>query len=567
MNVNAAIIDQRLTKLVEDLKVRLSEELGVNESTHQKSLSFVYLCVKTMLDLEDEEAFDALTDGGNDFGVDAMHIGEELDGEFVVTLFQAKYVHKNLDGVANFPENGVEAAVGAVRYLFDPSAKVQANPRLLPKVEEVRSLISDGFIPRVRVLLCNNGLKWTDVAQGQIDRLAAGEQVSWEHVNHGRLLAIMQSAKPVNDSLRLHGKAIVEDFDFSRVLIGKVSVGEIAALIERHGDRLLERNIRRYLGLAGNRVNEGIRETLMKIDERPNFYFYNNGITLTCTKFDYNALQQSDFQVKIEDLQVINGGQTSNTIAKVLKDIGASDPKNLDRAFVMIRLYQLSSDRESFVQNITYATNSQNPVDLRDLKANDDVQRRLEKDVEQLGYVYRRKRTDAVSSRPEEISSGTAAEAILSVWRRKPHQAKFLAREHFGKLYREIFNDQLTGAQLVTAALLFRIAENKRKRPEADAPVFLPYASCFLAMQMGKHLARDLGIQDQALDHRRFEDARALITERGEAYYLVALGEIDLAIKEMYGSQGQTLQRLAATFRRGDLILWLEKGLSPPPGP
>ena len=203
------------------------------------------------------------------------------------------------------------------------------------------------------------------MAQGQIDRLGAGKQVAWEHVNHERLLSILQATKPVNDTLRMQGKAIVEDFDFSRVLIGKVSVSEIAGLIERHGDRLLERNIRRYLGLAGNRVNEGIRDTLLKADERPNFYFYNNGITLTCTRFDYNALQQTDHLVRIEDLQVINGGQTSHTIAKVMKEIGTADPTNLDKAFVMIRLYQLASDREGFVQNITYATNSQNPVDLR----------------------------------------------------------------------------------------------------------------------------------------------------------------------------------------------------------
>lgn len=189
MNLSAAIIGQRLNKLAEKLRERLVGELRVGDGTKQKSLAFVYLCVKTMLDLEDEEAFEALTDGSNDFGVDAMHIGETLDEEFVATLFQAKYTHKSLEGVHNFPEEGVEAAVGAVRHLFDPAARISANHRLLPKFEEVRSLISDGFIPRVRVLLCNNGLAWSPVAQGQIDRLGAGKQVAWEHVNHERLLA------------------------------------------------------------------------------------------------------------------------------------------------------------------------------------------------------------------------------------------------------------------------------------------------------------------------------------------------------------------------------------------
>lgn len=559
MNVNAAIIDQRLNGIAEGLRERMVDELKVTDATKQKSLSFVFLCVKTLLQLDDDDAFDAVTDGGNDFGVDAIHISEENDGEFVATLFQAKY-SRSLEGDSNFPEGGVEAAARAVQYLFDPSSEVQVNNRLKPKLEDIRSRIADGFIPQVRVVLCNNGLKWNDIAQGAITRLHAGDQVTWEHVNHDRLLLIMQSQKPVNDTLRLQGKAIIEDFDYSRILIGKVTVSEIAALIERHGDRLLERNIRRYLGLSGNRVNEGIRATLTDPDERPNFYFYNNGITLTCTRFDYNALQQSDHHVKIENLQVINGGQTSNTIFRVLKEIASDNQHNMDKAFVLVRLYQLAAERENFVQNITYATNSQNPVDLRDLRSNDDIQRRLETDVQQLGFQYRRKRTDNVSTRSDDITSGTAAEAILAVIKKKPHQAKFLAREHFGRLYGEIFTAELTGAQLIISTLLYRIAENKRKRPDQDAPDFLPYASCFLAMRMGEYLAFESDMHSLAmLDHRVFETTRQLVSDRGEQYFYAAQGDIDEAIKELYGSHDQTLQRLAATFRRGDLIDELRK--------
>lgn len=559
MNVNAAIIDQRLTQLAEQINAQANIEFGISDTGRLRSLAFVFLCVKTLLDLPDDEAFDCLTEGGNDFGVDALYLSEEKDNEFVVTLFQGKY-KANLEGNANFPEDGVKAAVGAVRYLFDPNAIVTANKRLLPKIEEVRSRIRDGYIPQVRVLLCNNGIKWNNIAQEQIDRLNAGDQATWEHVNHDSLIAIMQATKPVNDSLKLQGKAIVEDFDFSRVLVGKVAVEEIAALVGRHGDRLLERNIRRYLGLSGNRVNEGIRRTLTQVEERPNFYFFNNGITLTCSKFEYNALQQSDFQVRIENLQVINGGQTSNTIARVLRDLTADNRQNLDKAFVLVRLYQLPQGKDGFVQNITYATNSQNPVDLKDLRANDPVQLRLEQDLEQLGYTYRRKRADGAASRPEEISSGTAAEAILAVWRKKPHQAKFFAREHFGRLYDEIFSDALTGAELVTATLIYRIAENKRKRPETNAPDFIAYASCFLAMRMGEYLMRDLALpQGAKITHQHIESAKRHITECSERYFQCSQHDLSDALRALYGNTALSLQRLSATFRRGDLIEELAK--------
>jgi hypothetical protein len=152
---------------------------------------------------------------------------------------------------------------------------------------------------------------------------------------------------------------------------------------------------------VGNRVNEGIRSTLLNADERKNFYFYNNGITLTCAKFDYNALQQGDHQVRIDHLQIINGGQTCNTLLRVLRDLPDDQRANLDRAFVLVRLYQLPEAEDSLVQNITFATNSQNPVDLRDLRANDPIQVRLETDIKQLGYQYRRKRVDG-PTRPDD---------------------------------------------------------------------------------------------------------------------------------------------------------------------
>ncbi|MCC5897578.1 MAG: hypothetical protein JJU32_06620, partial [Phormidium sp. BM_Day4_Bin.17] len=56
---------------------------------------------------------------------------------------------------------------------------------ILDLVEEARSLIRDGYIPQVRALACNNGLKWNPSAQEAIERSGFGEQVTWEHVNHG----------------------------------------------------------------------------------------------------------------------------------------------------------------------------------------------------------------------------------------------------------------------------------------------------------------------------------------------------------------------------------------------
>lgn len=554
MDINASIIDQRLISVVHDIRQKASEELRIRDENKLKSLAFVYLCVKTILDVEEEDAFDCLTEGAGDFGVDAMHISEEYDGEFTVSLFQAKYKN-NLEGNANFPEEGIKSLITAIQYLFNPAATIKhINERLLAKVEEARSLIRDGYIPQVRALACNNGLEWNTSAQETIERTGFGDQVTWEHINHERLVKILQASKPVKDSLQLSGKAIVEDMEFSRVLVGRIAVTEIANLIKRHGERLLERNIRRYLGLQGNRVNEGIRDTLTS-DEKHNFYFYNNGITLTCENFSYNALQESDYQVRVENLQIINGGQTCMTIFKTLQE-----PELLHQnaqAYVLLRLYQLPSENENLVQKITYATNSQNPVDMKDLRANDQLQQRLAMDIEQLGFNYRRKRSDT-STRPTDITSGVAAQAILSVWRKKPHQAKFFSREHFGKLYDSIFTDKLNGSQVIIAVQLYRIAENHRKRPAQTDPEFVRYASCFIAMQMGRKLLADLNIAMEEISHQNFSFAQRLIEQNGESYFNASVQDIQQALENLYGKQEISLQQLSATFRRGDLMSLLQ---------
>jgi hypothetical protein len=554
MNINISIIDQRLVSVSEDIRQKASEELRITEAGRLKSLAFVYLCVKTILDLDGDDVFDCLTEGGGDFGVDAIHISEEYDGEFTVSLFQAKYKH-NLEGNSNFPEEGIKSLINAINYLFNPAAKLEhINQRLLVKVEEARSLIRDGYIPQVRTIACNNGLKWNLSAQEAIDRAEFGDQVTWEYVNHERLVKILQASKPVKDTLQLSGKAIVEDMEFSRVLLGRISVTEIATLIDRHGERLLERNIRRYLGLQGNRVNEGIRHTLTS-DEKNNFYFYNNGVTLICDSFSYNALQDGDYKVRVENLQIINGGQTCMTIFKTLREPDLIHQNA--QAFVLLRLYQLPRENEGLVQRITYATNSQNPVDLKDLRANDERQKILEKDIEQLGFNYRPKRSNT-PTRSADITSGVAAEAVLSVWRRKPHQAKFFSREHFGKLYDTIFTDQLNGAQIVIAVQLYRIAENRRKRPESTDPDFVRYASCFIAMQMGQKLLADMEVQMKDISHQNFQSAQMLIDQNGDSYFNASLQDIKQALQDLYGEQEISLQQLSATFRRGDLISRLQ---------
>ena len=558
MNINASIVDQRVSGIAEEYSNELKDIVGP-DAARQKSLAFILLCVSTALDTSLSEATDLLTEGSNDLGVDALHLSEVDDGEFTVTLFQGKYTHKNLDGSANFPENAIKNLIALVSNIFDPDKTFSMNQRLAPRIEEIRSLIRDGYIPNVRLLLCNNGQSWNSQAQQWIDSSGLSHaQVHWQHYNHDDIVAVLQRTKAVNDSLQLNGSAIIEDFNYRRVLVGKVPVTEIAKLFDRNGDLLLERNIRRYLGRNANRVNNAIHDTLVSPDKQKDFYFFNNGITMTCTKMRHNALQGGDYQLKLENIQVINGGQTCKTIQQTLNE--TDDLSAFNEVYVLLRLYELESDDDQLIKEITFATNSQNPVDLRDLRSNDSLQIQLETGINALGYNYRRYREDAAGG-SHVISSATTAEAVMAIWRKCPHQSKFRRRELFGVLYDKVFTD-LNPAQAILAVLIFRAVETERKRPTLLQPVpeFLPYAAHYMAMLVGQALLTLGKTRLQTISHLNLAELIQLLEQNKVQLLNQAAAQLDLALKEIYGERLISLQQLSATFRRGDLLEFLPVG-------
>ena len=127
------------------------------------------------------------------------------------------------------------------------------------------------------------------------------------------------------------------------------------------------------------------------------------------------------------------------------------------------------------VSRITHATNHQSPIELRDLRANDPIQQQIEADLAELGYEYRRKREERPRG-ANTITSSEAAEAVLSVWRKQPHRARFAKRKLFDEYYGRIFSKSLNGSQVVLAVLAMRRAEEHCR----DAPEPRPYSSTTL---------------------------------------------------------------------------------------
>ncbi len=548
MDLNKHIVDQRIRKIVEENPEWFTYE---KDDEIKLSKAFVLLSVASYLGIELSEALSLMTEGGNDSGVDSIFVGDTVNFDFQVIIFQAKY-KRTLENDSNYPANSVLRVIDAVKSIFDPSRNMQLNNELKLKVEEIRSLISDGFIPVVKAVLINNGLPWSEEGQKHIENAHfPPDQVAFEHYNHKNIIEHLKTKEKINETISIVGKGIVEEFNFKRVLIGKVNVAHIANLMDRYGDSLLERNIRKFLGLRLNRVNENIRKTLLE-DKRNNFYFYNNGITMVCDNFRYNALGTENWQIKVEDIQIINGGQTCKTIQQTLNDNPSVDFSNV---FVLLRLYEIAEDADDeLLTDITIATNSQNPVDLRDLRANEKLQRDLEIAVQELGYAYRRKR-DSVSV-ADAIPSSVAAEAVYTIWRKKPHLAKFRRSELFGKFYYEVF-ENLNAAQLVTAVLIFRYCDNQRKKEKLQIKYpHIAYSNYFLSMLMGQELLKELQVRITELTHRNFEEVKAYFENHKDELYDKANKQLIAALNKLYqeGYQTVELRRLSSSFRRGDLL-------------
>jgi hypothetical protein len=77
MNIAAQIIDQRVRKLADDHAERIRRQDPSTAGSEQQRVSkaFVALCVQAHRGLSMGEAFDTLTDGGGDLGIDATLSG------------------------------------------------------------------------------------------------------------------------------------------------------------------------------------------------------------------------------------------------------------------------------------------------------------------------------------------------------------------------------------------------------------------------------------------------------------------------------------------------------------
>lgn len=146
----------------------------------------------------------------------------------------------------------------------------------------------------------------------------------------------------------------------------------LANLFEHYGSRLLEGNVRSFLGMKGG-VNKGIRGT---IQDKPGLFFaYNNGIAATAASASVEATPDGWRITTLSDLQIVNGGQTTASILRARKQ----DRLQLSGVAVPMKLTVVSStDAHDLVPKIAEYANTQNKVAIADFFANHPFHRKIE---------------------------------------------------------------------------------------------------------------------------------------------------------------------------------------------
>jgi len=142
----------------------------------------------------------------------------------------------------------------------------------------------------------------------------------------------------------------------------------LADLYEKYGTRLLELNVRAFLGMRGRTsVNAGLRHTIRSAPHR--FLAYNNGLVATVDDIEVVVGNGERPAIRsVRGIQIVNGGQTTASLHRARRH----DKATLDSILVPIKIIRVGgNDLDQMVAAISRSANRQNTVQPADFSAND----------------------------------------------------------------------------------------------------------------------------------------------------------------------------------------------------
>jgi len=421
----------------------------------QDSAAFLVWYLVNFFRLDEQDARDTICDNSGDKGIDGIWIDETENNEEIY-LFQSKFSpNDNVDQ----GDNDLRNFVGA-RSWFDSEKSVK-ELILGTANAELKSLITGLKIPEriskgweVNLVFVTNKVLDTNAKEflkANLDKLEADDA---QNLFNKYTYVAEEEAVSAQTLLNVNIPQIIE---YNLVPDIKVRVLAIQAkeLLKLNGIKettLFSKNVRYSLGQT--RVNKDIRATIKKADEHAKFFLYHNGITLVCKKIEPSA-----DAVKISDYSVINGCQSMITFYQNSLLLS-------DNIYVLLKIIEIPPNSQVSVDDITYWENNQNAITVRDLKANDLIQRAIQREFDamfQHKVLYRRQRGDSKEGYDEVVERDEAAQLIAAFYLGEP-QITHLRNSLFGERYFEVFSRNISAPKIYLAKEIYQVIDDNADR-------------------------------------------------------------------------------------------------------
>lgn len=231
---------------------------------------------------------------------------------------------------------------------------------------------------RIRILLLTDGRCTTpNPAPDEIDDTPVVYDL-WDIERIRRLATSGRQEEPISLDLREFGAPIpclpapgaADDY---RCLLAVIPGELLAEIYDRYGAKLLQRNVRAFLQARG-KVNRGINETIRTAPQR--FLAYNNGISATATSVDLEDGPNGARIIRLHDLQIVNGGQTTASLHHAVR----RDKADLTGIQVAAKITVVEpAQLDELVPRISRYANSQNTINEADFESSSPFHIQLER--------------------------------------------------------------------------------------------------------------------------------------------------------------------------------------------
>jgi len=378
----------------------LESEFGRIEHYFQilsKKAQYAFWFLKYIYDFEETEILESiihLQDNEADFKLNALNINFENNESILLSV--------NFGVDKNETQKGFNEFIDTIDNLFEISSSTQ-NYLLKNKIKEFSEFVeaydidmidsNDTFTKTVKVIFiyyydenihCNNvrvkSLKNTNVdlivecySIKQLDEIFINKTKGAEPEYYGEL--------------ELIGDYIEYSEENLDTIVGTTNAFDLVSMYKKIGDPLYLENVREYLGPS--KVNKTIMKTALS-DERNFFWYYNNGIIITCEDFSFQNENTAN-KIHLKKPQIINGCQTVNSLYFAEKKMNDKNnqKEKLKEIHITVKIIKKSSKVSSkIMENIRFYTNSQEAIRESDFRSADAIQSYLSESLKDKGFFY-----------------------------------------------------------------------------------------------------------------------------------------------------------------------------------